>query len=159
MKTLIDTISGMTTAGFASGGSSTDNPALPANAPFTLRGEPDIRYVTGENPDPDFIEVVSLGNENGSTNIYQCEAKTSGKFSSQWYKITATDSTALSHATYVKFTTQAASTAPSPVHYPRTVKTGSHTLHGSATPGTSSSTDHSFQLSGRGSNIRYTQPT
>jgi hypothetical protein len=157
MKRLIDTITRFATAGDASGGSCNGNPALPANEPFNIHGRPAVRFVKGEGADADFIEVFVLGDESSRTNIYQGEATPAGTFNSQWWKITANDAADLKDATEITFIQQSASFASSGAHYPRSVKTGSHTLQGAATAGTSSISEHIFQLSGRGSSICYKQ--
>jgi hypothetical protein len=154
MKRLFDLIARFATAGDASGGSGAGTPAQCANKPFQIRGDPAVRCVKGENADADFIEICVLGDEGGTTNIYQCEAITPGKFDSQWRKITAT--TDLKCADYVTFELQGSSSAPSRGSYPRSVKTGSRTKNGSTTAGTPCP-EHTFQLSGRGGGMYYTQ--
>jgi hypothetical protein len=156
MKRLFDLIARFATAGDASGGSGAGTPAQCADKPFQIRGDPAVRRVKGENADADFIEVCVLGDEGGTTNIYQCEAITPGKFDSQWRKITTT--TDLKRADYIAFIPlPASSSAASQGPYPRAVKTGSHTLHGGAAAGTPSSPEHTFKLNGRGSGICYRQ--
>jgi hypothetical protein len=155
MKNLIDIIPGFSTAGFAANGSGSGKPALPTATPFTVIGQPVIEHVQGEN-EPDFVEVFTLGQEGKVVSIYQCETSINGVFASQWYKIIADNTTDLTDANTLSITPPAL-TALAPTNYFRKVSTGSQGFHAGATPGTTSFKPQTFDLTGHGNNISYTQ--